>query len=127
MNIVETGGIRVMLAPETGAPLGSEQDALDLIGEAYGREAELIAIPVARLDPDFLRLRSGLAGSFLQKMQNYTYRVAIVGDISGAVAESRALRDFVYESNKVGTMLFAADMDDLARRLQPRAHEGITR
>lgn len=117
MNVTEINGIRVLRTPEEGPPLGSEQDALDLLGEAYGHGATLIAVPASRLHEDFLKLRTGMAGAFLQKMQNYGVRFAVVGDISAAVAASAALRDLVYESNKVGRLLFVADDEELARRL----------
>ena len=117
MNLTAIKGVMVLRLPADGPLLGTEPDALDLIAAAYGQETDLIAILSIRLQPDFLKLRSGMAGAFLQKMQNYGYRVAIVGDISAAVAASDALRDFVYESNKVGQVLFAASEDDLRDRL----------
>lgn len=120
MNIATISGVRVLEVPSLGPPLGSEQDALDLIGEAYGNDVDLFAIPVARLHPDFLQLRTTMAGLFLQKLQNYGFRCAIVGDISADVAASTALADFVRESNRIGRMLFASDRDDLERRLVTR-------
>lgn len=120
MTLTEISGVRVLEVPAEGTPLGTEQDALDLMGEAYGQEADLIAVPAGRLHPDFLKLRTGMAGAFLQKLQNYGYRFAVVGDISDAVAASKPLHDFVYESNKVGHVLFVADTDELAERLGGR-------
>ena len=117
MSMLEIGDAMVLLVPGEGHPIGTEQDALDLIGETYGQEIDLIAVPLSRLHPDFLKLRSGIAGGFLQKMQNYGQRIAIVGDISAEVSASKALHDFVYESNKVGRVLFVATMDDLSDRL----------
>ena len=117
MNVTTINGVRVLEVPVEGPPLGSERDATDLIGESYGDEVDLIALPVGRLHPDFLKLRTGMAGAFLQKMQNYGYRCAIVGDISDAVATSDALRDFVYESNNVGQVLFVSGPDELRSRL----------
>lgn len=117
MTVTELNGIRIFVAPQDGPPLGAEQDALDLMGEVHGTEVSLIAVPASRLHPDFLRLRTGMAGAFLQKMQNYGYRFAVVGDITDALAGSTALRDFVHESNRIGHMLFVADRDELARRV----------
>lgn len=117
MTVIELNGVRILEASPEGPALGSEQDALDLLGEAYGTEATLIAVPARRLHEDFLTLRTGMAGAFLQKMQNYGFRFAVVGDISAAVAGSKALHDFVYESNGIGRVLFVADRDELARRL----------
>lgn len=109
--------VTVFAVPGEGPPLLSEQDAVDLIGESYGSGADTIVIPVARLHPDFLRLRTRAAGLFLQKFANYGMRVAIVGDIGRWTAESSALRDFVRESNAHGRVLFVEDAAELERRL----------
>ena len=39
-------------------------------------------------------------GGFVQKLQNYGYRVAIVGDITPFTARSAPLTDFVRETNR---------------------------
>ena len=117
VNVETVNGVRILRVPAEGPAIGTEQDALDLIGETYGQEVDLIAVPAARLHPDFLRLRTRMAGDFMQKMQNYGLRLAIVGDISAAVAGSPALRDFVYESNSIGRMVFVQDEDEMIRRL----------
>ncbi|SHE45754.1 DUF4180 domain-containing protein [Devosia limi] len=96
-----------------GAPVGSERDATDILGEAFAHNATVIIIPAERLVPDFLRLRSGLAGNFIQKLQNYHCRLVIVGDISEAIAASTALRDFVYETNAIGNHRFVPNREAL--------------
>ncbi len=113
MNISDIDGTRVLEIDATGAEIGSERSAVDLIGDTYGQDIDLIAIPLSRLSPDFLDLKTGVAGHFLQKFINYSYRVAIIGDISGATLASQALRDFVAESNRGGRVLFARSIDGL--------------
>jgi hypothetical protein len=100
--------------PADGPLLSSGADALGLIYEA---EADWFALPVARLDPAFFELSSGLAGEIAQKFVNYRQRLAVVGDISHAVAESTALRDFVLESNRGRQLWFVADAEELTQRL----------
>lgn len=107
---------RLVCAAE-GAPLASERDALDLIGEAHGANATLVVIPVTRLDDRFFDLSTRIAGEMLQKFTNYGFHVAIVGDISAWTANSGALTDFVRESNKGRSVWFVADMDALEARL----------
>ena len=115
---VETVNDTVVLhLPETGSPIASGQDALDLIGEAWAVQAEVVAVPAGRLAPAFFDLRSGLAGEFVQKLVNYRLRLAILGDISAHVGASDALRDFVRESNRGGHVWFLDGPDDLAQRL----------
>ena len=76
-----------------------------------------VAIPVARLDPAFFVLSTGVAGEFVQKFVNYKRRLAIMGDVTAAVAESDALRDWIYESNRRDDLWFVADLDELTARL----------
>jgi len=100
-----------------GPAIATEAAALDAMGETYGQEVDLLAFPVELLVDDFFWLSTGLAGAVLQKLTNYGFRVAIVGDIGRFTAESPSLRDFVYESNKVGRVLFVPDRVALEARL----------
>lgn len=118
----EVHGLGVARLADEGPLLGTEQDALDLIGATYGHDIDLLIIPVGRLQPDFFRLRTGMAGGFLQKMQNYGLRVAIVGDIAAAVAASEALADFVRESNRIGAVLFVPDEAALQAHIGADVH-----
>jgi hypothetical protein len=95
-----------LLLPVDGPPIASEQDALDIIGEAMGQGAELVVIPVMRLSPEFFRLASSVAGAMLQKFTNYQLRVTIVGDVSAYTNRSVPFADFVRESNRRGAIRF---------------------
>lgn len=114
--VIERSGVPVLVCPADGPAIASTQDALDLIGDSYGR-AEVVAIPAGRLDPSFFRLRSGLAGEIMQKFVNYRVSLAIVGDITEHVEASDALRDLVRESNKGRHVWFVADLDELDTHL----------
>ena len=96
-----------------GKKLRTERDATDLIGEALSQGANLAAVPVERLDDDFFHLKTRVLGEFIQKFVNYRMRLAIVGDISHHIADSPSLRDFVYEANQGGHILFAPSLDAL--------------
>lgn len=98
------------------AVVASEQDALDLIGEAMGAGADLVALPVGQLAPEFFTLRSGLAGAVAQKFVNYRIRLAVLGDL---VSGSDALADFVRESNRGDQLWFLPDRAALEARLTP--------
>ena len=114
MRISDTGGTRILFVDDVG-PLIST--ANDVIGDAWGHEATLIAIPADRLDPAFFDLSSLVAGEFLQKIVNYRLQAAILGDISAHLARSSALRDFVWESNRGTQVWFLADETELLARL----------
>lgn len=98
-----------MFLDEDGSLLGSEQDALDVVGATYGTDVTAIVIPAGRFDPDFFDLGSKKAGHFIQKLQNYGLRLVIVGDLSAQTARSKALADFIGETNRIGHHFFAAD------------------
>lgn len=117
MNSMEHNGLTLLELPEDGPLLATEQDAVDMIGETYGTGTDMIVVPLTRLDPRFLDLRSGIAGIFFQKMQNYRLRLAIIGDIAAQTEASQALRDFVFETNRHGNHLFAPDREALLARL----------
>jgi Domain of unknown function (DUF4180) len=116
-RLIERDGHRMLVADAAGAIMGGVQDALDLVGEAWAQRASVIVVPIVRLDPAFFRLRSGLAGEFIQKIVNYRLKLALIGDISAGIAESDALRDFVRESNRGNAVFFLADLDALVDKL----------
>lgn len=115
MQIETIKGKRV--AFHDGPTITKEADANDIIGATYGLEVDVIAVPAQRLDDDFFWLSTGLAGAVLQKMQQYGFRFAIIGDVTRFTAESSSLRDFIYESNKHGQTLFLPDRAALEARL----------
>jgi Domain of unknown function (DUF4180) len=118
-NTLETlHDVRVLRCAADGPPLDGEDAALDLIGDAFGQDAELVAVPVERVADEFFRLRSGVAGAVVQKFANYRLRLAVVGDISSHVDGSTALRDFVYESNQGRHLWFVPGHDALEDRLR---------
>jgi hypothetical protein len=110
-------GIVVHLCANAGPLIESERDVSDLVGDAFSAGAALIAIPLARLSPDFLVLSTRVAGEILQKLVNYRFRVAVLGDVSQAVAGSDALRDFVRESNRGQAVWFVQDLAALEEKL----------
>lgn len=99
---------------DTDGPIISRDgDINDFISAGWDAQADRLVIPVSRLSPDFFKLSTGLAGAVLQKCTNYSFRVAIVGDISAHVEKSAPLRDFVYESNKRGDVRFVGALSEL--------------
>lgn len=110
--------VRVLVYSDSGPVIARERDANDLLSDAWGQNATLVAVPVSRLGEDFFKLATGLAGAIAQKFVNYQLRLAIVGDISAWTADSRALRDFVYEANHGRALWFVGSMDELAERLR---------
>ena len=121
MRIDERSGIRVLHLDAEGEPISTSDDASDLVGTAWSHQATMIAVPAERLDPEFFRLRSGIAGEITQKVVNYRLCLAIVGDIADQVAKSDALRDYVRESNRGDHVWFVESEVELDRKLADRA------
>jgi hypothetical protein len=63
--------LKLYFAAGEGSSLATEQDALDLLGETYGQEIDMIVVPVQRFPSSFFDLSTRQAGHFFQKMQNY--------------------------------------------------------
>ncbi|MFY0530193.1 DUF4180 domain-containing protein [Archangium gephyra] len=111
---LEVNGVRILeLSPE-GPRV---RDAAELLSLAWEHEATLVAIPAERLGEAFFKLATGVAGELAQKFVNYRMRLAILGDISAQVANSKALHSFVYESNRGASLWFVKDREALVARL----------
>jgi hypothetical protein len=119
-QVRELAGERVFVCDGDGPCLADYRALTDLIGELYGARPAWVAIPLARLGPDFLKLSSGVAGEVLQKLVNYRNRVAVVGDVAEAAAASAPLADFIRESNRGDTVWFVGDLAALEAKLAPR-------
>jgi len=115
--LFEYGAERVLICDQQGSIIDSRQGALDVIGDALGLGATLIAIPVVRLAPAFFDLRSGLAGEIAQVAVTYRQKLAVVGNISEHVERSNALRDWVVECNRRDDLWFVATVEELRDRL----------
>lgn len=97
--------------------VATPQDMLDLIATLrYEHGADALVLPKENLPEAFFDLRTGLAGEMLQKCTNYQMKIAIVGDFSGY--GSKALRDFIRESNRGGAVFFLPTAAQAVEALQ---------
>jgi hypothetical protein len=116
-TIEELRGQRIAVCPADGPLLRTGRDATDLIGETRSVDATILAVPMARLDPEFFRLRTGIAGEFVQKFVNYGVHLVVLGKTSELASQSKALHDFIYESNQRDSVWFLADRMELEVKL----------
>ncbi|GAB4019649.1 DUF4180 domain-containing protein [Spirosoma koreense] len=93
--------------------INDAQDALDFLANCAYQGATTIIIDRHNLAPDFFELRTGLAGEILQKFSTYDMKLTIVGDYS--TVTSKSLRDFIYESNKMGRIRFVDSIGEAKR------------
>jgi hypothetical protein len=116
-NITRHNGVTLYELGPVGSLLGDDLTVQDLLGEAYDANPDIIVVPASRLAASFLELRSRVAGEVFQKMEQYSVRLVVMGDVSAQIAASKALHDFVYETNQRGHHMFVPDRDSLLSRL----------
>lgn len=63
---------------ESRVPLSSYQDSVDLIALCIENNTDRILIHQGVFSEQFFKLRSGIAGIFLQKFENYSIKAAMV-------------------------------------------------
>lgn len=112
--------MNVLHVSADGPLISTERDATDLIGDAWGADAHVVAVPVARLDPSFFQLSSGVAGAIAQKFVNYRLTLAVIGDVSPFTAASEPLAAWVRESNRGDQVWFLPDAAALDARVAGR-------
>ena len=91
---------------EEGESLKTPREFFEAIMEA---PTSIVALPQAHMCEDFFNLRTGLAGEVLQKVSTYRRRLIIQGDFK--TVESNSLRDFIYESNRTGHVVFVDTLE----------------
>jgi hypothetical protein len=94
----------------TEVEIKEAQDALDIMANASYMGAKALIVYEHQLNPEFFVLRSRFAGEVLQKFSNYRMKLAIVGDFSNR--ESNSLRDFIFESNRQGSVVFLPTLEE---------------
>ena len=117
-RVEDIGHRRVIFFSAEGAPIAASGDANDFLSETWAQKATVAVLPVSRLTPDFLQLRTRLAGEVIQKFVNYQVLFVIVGDTSAAAASSGGLRDFIYDSNRGKSVWFLESETALRERLR---------
>ncbi len=106
-------GIISSLAFEAGEKLNTFSEFFDALMSA---PSHTISVDKANITERFFDLKTGVAGEILQKASNYRKRLIILGDFENV--ESKSLRDFIYESNRTGKVLFVENLEVAARLLK---------
>ncbi|CAH1198669.1 DUF4180 domain-containing protein [Paenibacillus sp. JJ-223] len=96
-TIVEQDGRKYIEVLSAETPLGTEQDALDLIGLCMEKEISLLMLHGEALSDDFFKLRTGVAGKMIQKWINYRVKTAAV--IPAELAQQGRFKEMAAESS----------------------------
>lgn len=95
--------------------LSEIQDFLDMMANANYQGTNKMIIHQHQIPSGFFDLKTKIAGEILQKFSTYNQKLAIVGNFTEI--ESKSLRDFIRESNRVGRILFVESIDKALERL----------
>ncbi len=118
MNIktVKTANTEIAVVSSDDICISDGQSALDfMMSLNYETGCRSIAINKEAIAEDFFILSTRVAGDVLQKFINYHFRLAIIGDFSEY--KSKALKDFMFESNNGRDIFFVACESDAINKL----------
>ncbi|WP_395242621.1 DUF4180 domain-containing protein [Agromyces sp. MMS24-K17] len=104
-----------LLLDEEGPGITSSDDAADLVGTALSRGADVVAIPVARLDDAFFEPATGLADDLVDTLAAYRLRLVVVGDVTDRGGAGGAFDAWVRDAERRDRLRFAADATAVAR------------
>lgn len=115
IKIHQINDIKIAEVISENIVIANAQDALDILGNLYFQGFDKIIVHTKNITPHFFDLKTGMAGEILQKFSTYRVRLAIVGDFSKYTGKS--IRDFIFESNKLGHINFVNSADEAKERL----------
>lgn len=95
--------------------IAAAEDGADLVGNLYFEGFDKAILHKKNISPAFFDLKTGIAGEVLQKFSTYRIRLAIVGDFSSY--ESKSVKDFIFESNKMGHINFVSSKEEALEKL----------
>lgn len=116
MKKVVKNNMEIVIIEENEINIKQAMPAIDVIMDIkYQTNCSNIVIDKKCISEDFFQLSTGLAGEVFQKLINYHIRLAIFGDFS--TYTSKALRDFMYESNKGKDFFFVETQQQAIEKL----------
>ncbi|MDD4510346.1 MAG: DUF4180 domain-containing protein [Oscillospiraceae bacterium] len=119
-TVKEKNNAKIAFVYCDGPRMSNADSTLDFV--VYIRSetgCDRIAINKEAFPEAFFDLKTGLAGETLQKIVNYHFKLAIIGDFSGYT--SKALRDFIRESNRGKDIFFVGDEAEALDKLSAAA------
>jgi hypothetical protein len=93
--VISTGGAAVV---ERTTPLAQAGEAIDLVAACAESETHRVLLDTPVLPDAFFELQTRFAGEFLQKLQNYQLRTAVV--ISPQRSYSERFEEYLREARR---------------------------
>lgn len=115
IEIIDSKGVKIAKVQSDDIVIHETQDALDLMADANYLGADKVILRDIQIIPDFFDLKTRFAGEILQKFSQYRVQLAIVGDFTKY--KSKSLKDFIFESNRLGHICFVASLEEAKTRL----------
>ncbi|MCF8372440.1 MAG: DUF4180 domain-containing protein [Bacteroidales bacterium] len=115
LKIHNEGTIEIAELISKKVEINDVEDAIDLLGAASYLGVHKIIIRKEHLVPGFFDLKTTIAGDILQKFSNYRMKMAIIGNFTKS--NSKSLNDFIFESNKTGSILFLSSFEEALQKL----------
>lgn len=112
---LDVNGRAVLELVGEGPVIGADQDALDLLALCSEHQAHCLMASTSLFQDDFFRLKTGLAGAFLQKLVNYQVRLALVRQPEQKIKGK--FMEFISESNQGGHFAVLENRDEAIRWL----------
>ena len=96
--------------------LATVNDAVNIIGNCKYSGVDNIIVNKNNIRPTFFDLKTGLAGEVLQKFSTYNMKLAVIGTFNEYTSNS--WKDFMYESNKIGRIVFLDNIKEVLKRFE---------
>lgn len=110
VTLLSQAGKRYVASCTSNRFICTPQDFVDLLAWGSESKTNLFVLEDLNFVPEFYDLKTGLAGEVLQKLSNYSARLAIVGTFEMVVCER--FRELMSESNKGSQVRFARSRDE---------------
>jgi hypothetical protein len=108
-QLSQTCAVEIVADEPVLADVPSTLDLLASVG--YEQGCQSIIVHQEDLPAAFFDLQSGLLGEILLKFSTYRFSLAVIGDFSAV--KSRALADFIRESNRKREFVFASTIEEV--------------
>jgi len=95
LQLMEREGARIV---ELVEPIDRADDVLDVIAACVEQRASRLLLESRNLPPPFFDLRTGFAGTFVQKLENY--RIRLAGVFPPEESYTDRFREFLREAER---------------------------